>query len=117
MPDGQKKEKVLDSCLCDAVDEIRKGLIDADLGGGLIKKRVARQGSGKRGGHRTLIAFQSPGDISAFFIFGFSKNERDNIDLDEKEVYKKLAKFYLDLNTDQLNKLIAMNKLFEVKYG
>lgn len=113
---GQKKERVTDICLCNAVYEIKNGLVDADLGGGLIKKRIARSGAGKRGGYRTLVAFQSCKDKNAFFVFGFSKNERDNINLDEKDAYKKIAHFYFGLDVVQLDKLITMKKLFEVQY-
>lgn len=54
-----KRERIPDRVLCNAIDEIKQGLVDVDLGGGLIKKRVARQGAGKRGGYRTLIAFRN----------------------------------------------------------
>jgi len=86
------------------------------LGGYLLKKRVARPGQGKRGGYRTLIAFKHPYDKNAFFIFGFSKNERDNITQDEKEIYKKLAEFYIGLTAAQLKKLLEQETLFEVRY-
>jgi hypothetical protein len=59
-----------------AIEAVRSGLIDADLGGGLVKQRVARPGQGKRGGFRMLIGFRSD---RAIFLFGFAKNERDNI--------------------------------------
>jgi len=64
-------------------------LIDADLGGGVIKQRVARQGQGRSGGFRTIIAFRS-GDRS-IFMYGFAKNRKANVSDDELEVYRRLA--------------------------
>jgi hypothetical protein len=72
-----KNEAVSDESLVAAIETAKRGLIDADLGGGLIKQRVARPGQGKRGGFRMLIEFRSD---RAIFLFGFAKNERDNID-------------------------------------
>ena len=69
-----KKEGIADEALVAAVESAKRGLIDADLGGGLIKQRVARSGQGKRGGFRMLIAFRT--DL-AVFLFGFAKNERE----------------------------------------
>ena len=73
-----KRESLDDASLIGAVFEIERGLVDADLGGGVIKKRVARAGRGKSGGYRVLIAVRA-GD-RAVFLFGFAKSERDNID-------------------------------------
>ena len=88
------------------------GLYDADLGGGLFKKRIARSGQGKRSGFRTLIAINK-GD-RWFFVFGFPKNERSNIDKDEEEALKKLASELLSLTPEDLEKETLKNKLIEV---
>jgi len=64
-------------------------LIDADLGGGVIKQRVAREGQGKSGGFRTMILFKL--GSRAFFVHGFAKNEQDNLDDAELAALKKLA--------------------------
>ena len=69
------KENIDDTALCEAIGRAEMGLIDADLGGGLIKQRVARPGEGRSGGYRTIVAFRK-GDKS-FFIYGFAKNELD----------------------------------------
>jgi hypothetical protein len=61
----------------------RRGLVDADLGGGLIKQRIARTGQGRSGGYRTLMAFRSK--ERTIFVYGFAKSERDNIESDELE--------------------------------
>lgn len=87
------KENLKDDALCRAIREVVDGLLDADLGGGLIKKRVAAEGRGKRGSYRTLIAFRC-GD-RAVFLYGFGKNERANIDDKEAKVLKLLARQFL----------------------
>ena len=73
-----RRERIADPTLTDAVDRAGRGQVDADLGGGIIKQRVARAGQGRSGGYRTLIAYRS-GSL-AVFMFGFAKNEMDNID-------------------------------------
>ena len=90
-----------------------KGLIDADLGGGVIKQRIARPGHGKSGGFRSIILFRS-GD-KAFFVYGFAKNDRDNITLVEKEVFKELAAEMLNYSEDILNMTVKNGGLIEVK--
>jgi hypothetical protein len=107
-----RKQDLDDLSLCRAVDEILAGLYDADLGGGLFKKRIARPGQGKRSGFRTLIA-TNKGD-RWFFVFGFPKNERSNIDKDEEEALKKLASELLSLTPEDLEKETLENKLIEV---
>src|ERR1017187_1450589 len=90
-----KKEGLHATSLCAAVREMAAGLFEADLGGGLLKKRIARAGQGKSGGFRTLVA-TNRGDRWVF-VFGFPKNERSNIDKDEREALKKLAEQLLGL--------------------
>ena len=88
------------------------GLIDADLGGGLYKKRVARTGQGKSGGFRTLVA-TNRGD-RWIFVFGFAKNERDNINKKEQESLKVLANQLLALPKQDLLRMQSKFKLIEV---
>ena len=80
------KAGIGDAVLCEAIWDAMQGLIDADLGGGVIKQRIARPGQGKSGGFRTLIVFRSGG--TAFFVHGFAKNEKDNIGKDELAALK-----------------------------
>ena len=75
--------------LCDAVRRAEDGLIDADLGGGVIKQRLAREGQGKSGGFRSIVLFRR--GEKAFFVYGFAKNDRDNIRRDELKAFRKLA--------------------------
>jgi hypothetical protein len=70
----QRKERIADAALCEAVRRAARGLVDADLGGGLIKQRVSRPGEGRRGGFRTVIAYRV--DDRAVFLFGFAKKIR-----------------------------------------
>ena len=89
-----KNEGLPDKALCTAVEEMAAGLFEADLGGSLLKKRIARAGQGKSGGFRTLVA-TNRGDRWVF-VYGFPKNTRSNIDKDEREALKKLAGQLLD---------------------
>lgn len=98
--------------LCAAVAEMVQGLIDADLGGGVVKKRVGLAGRGKRGGARTLIA-TNKGD-RWFFVFGFEKNERANIADDELEALQELAAHFLARTGRQLGEAIQDGSLQEI---
>jgi hypothetical protein len=86
-PDGLRvsraKKGFGDKVLAEAVERAEKGLIDAELGGGLIKQRIARPGKGKSGGYRTVIVYRS-GEL-AVFMYGFAKNVRENIE--DRELY------------------------------
>jgi hypothetical protein len=107
-----QKEGLNNLSLCNAVNEIAAGLYDADLGGGLFKKRIAKPGKGKSGGFRTIIATNNKDRW--FFIFGFSKNERSNIDKDEEEALKMLSKQLLAYTPDELEQAKNSNALIEV---
>ena len=106
------EQGLTDQSLCQAVKEMNAGLIDADLGGGLYKKRVARTGQGKSGGFRTLVA-TNRGD-RWIFVFGFAKNERDNINKKEQESLKVLANQLLALPKQDLLRMQSKFKLIEV---
>lgn len=106
------KEGLTDNTLLAAVDEIRQGLVDADLGGCIVKKRIGIQGRGKRGSVRTLLAFQL--DDKVFFIYGFSKNERTNISQKELKALKLLASELLGYSNATLNKAVKAGELIEV---
>ena len=84
-----RREGLADAALCNVVEELNQGFVEANLGGGLYKKRVALPGRGKSGGTRTLIAFRRAD--AAFFIYGFAKNQRDNITPRELAALKALA--------------------------
>lgn len=108
----QRKERIADAALIEAIRLAESGLVDADLGGGLIKQRIARLGQGKRGGYRTLIAFRQKD--RAFFVFGFAKNERSNIGTEELEELKTLAAIYFSLSENQIAELIENDEVVEL---
>jgi len=82
----QKKEKISDKKIIQAVKEVENGIVDADYGHGVMKKRIARENEGKSGGYRTIILYKV--DDKAFFVYGFPKKDKDNIDRKEEEVLK-----------------------------
>ena len=109
-----RKERITDAKLTEAVRNAEKGLIDADYGGGVIKQRIARPGQGKSGGYRSIIIFRK-GNM-AFFVYGFAKNERDNIDESDERDFKDLAKVLLALSDEGLKKLTDNGELTQVEY-
>ncbi len=89
-------------------------MIDADLGGGLLKQRVAREGEGKLGGYRTLIFFRS--GERAVFAFGFAKSGKANLSTDEIAAFKKAAKIVLALSDEHMKAEVEAGRLGEVSY-
>ncbi len=107
-----KKEKLVDSVLITAVAEMEQGLIDAELGGYVVKKRIPLPGRGKRGGARTILAYRI--EEKAFFIYGFAKNRQDNLSATELEALQILAADILGYDNATLKKLVEQKKLIEV---
>jgi hypothetical protein len=107
-----RSERMSDEKLCEAIARAEDGLVDADLGGGLIKQRVARPGQRRSGGFRTVIAYRRLG--RAVFLYGFAKNERDNVDADDLARLKKLAAIYLGAAMTQLETWCEEGELKEV---
>lgn len=107
------KQQIHDTALLEAIKRAEKGQIDADLGGGVIKQRVPRKGQGKSSGYRTIILYRSA--ERAFFIYGFSKSDRDNIDDSEETQFKKAAAHVLGLTDQQLALLINKGQFSEVQ--
>lgn len=105
------KEGLADTALRDAAAELERGLADA-LGGYVYKKRIALPGRGKRGGARTLVAYQS--GHAVFFMYGFPKNERANIETDELKALRLLARELLGYSEQGLAKAIEAGELVEV---
>jgi hypothetical protein len=107
-----RKSRMPDADLHKAIEDATHGLIDADLGGGVIKQRIARKGGGKSGGFRTIILFRV--GARAFFVHGFAKNEKDNIEDDELAAFKLLAAQMQGLSEAALAKAIENGTLTEV---
>jgi hypothetical protein len=110
-----RSEKVPDLALCQAVNEMKQGLIDAKLGGGLVKKRVRRLGKGKRGGFRTIVG-TNLGD-QWFFLYGFAKNERIDIDDDELRLFQRIAQAFLTMKSTILESALQRGELVEIYCG
>jgi hypothetical protein len=108
-----RRERIADVSLSEAIAQAERGLVDADLGGGLIKLRLARPGQGKRGGYRMLIAFRSK--LRAVFLFGFAKNELDNIDDDQLSTLRETAALWLAANAQKIEQAIKDGLLIEVR--
>jgi hypothetical protein len=104
--------ELTDKALCLAVVEMVQGLIDADLGAGVVKKRIALPGRGKSGGARTLLATNK--GSRWFFLFGFEKNERANVADDELAALQELAGELLTRTNDDLDTAVADGILLEI---
>ena len=111
----QRRERIRDETLCAAVSDAEAGLIEADLGGGLIKQRIARPGAGKRGGYRSVIAYRK--GTRAFFLLGFAKSARANIGDDELATLRRRAAGLLAAADQVLDRMIADEDLTEVDCG
>lgn len=107
-----RKSSLRDHDLIRAVEEMKQGLIDANLGGGVFKKRVPLSGRGKRGGARVLVATQMRGHW--FFLYGFVKGERANIDDRELKFLQETARDLLGLSERQISIAISSSELTEV---
>ncbi|WP_230281483.1 MULTISPECIES: type II toxin-antitoxin system RelE/ParE family toxin [Sphingomonadales] len=107
------KEKISDAMLAGAVHRAKSGLIDADLGSGLIKQRIARQGGGKSGGYRSILIFRS--GERAIFVFAFAKSDKANLSAAELKAYRKAAGIMLELGDDQIETEVEAGRLVEVK--
>jgi hypothetical protein len=108
-----RKEKISAEVLWEAVDRAEQGLVDADLGGGVIKQRIARPGESKSKGYRSIVLYRK-GD-KAFFVYGFPKSDLGNIRDDEQEQFKKAAKSIFALSDEQIRQLIENGQFEEVK--
>jgi hypothetical protein len=109
-----KREVISDESLVAAIATAKRGLIDADLGGGLIKQRVARPGHGKRGGFRMLIGFRSD---RAIFLFGVAKNERENIDDKQLTTLREIVASWFAADDKKIAQALKDGLLIEVKHG
>jgi hypothetical protein len=107
-----RKVKLDDTALAGAVADIERGLISANLGGGVINQRIARPGDGKSGGFRTIILFRT--EIRAVFVYGFEKNAKDNIDAAELAAFRRLASQLLARDDGGIETALETGALIEV---
>ena len=108
-----RKSGISDRDLCEAVDRANRSLIDANLGGGVIKQRIARAGQGKSGGFPTVILFTT--QQRAIFVIGFAKNDRQNITDEELRLTREAARFFLELSGSAMEAIVATGEITEVK--
>ena len=107
-----RKQRIGDAMLRDAVERADAGHIDADLGGGVIKPRIARMGQGRGGGYRVLVFYR--GAVRSVFVFGFAKNDQGNIDDDELQAFRKAAGQALAFSAATVEDLLATDKWQEI---
>jgi hypothetical protein len=110
-----RREGITDKSLSDAIGRAERGIIDADLGGGLIKQRVARAGQGRSGGYRVVVAYLK--QERAVFLYAFAKNERENIGPVELEELRQLGSNWLHSSSQKISEAIEAGALQEVDYG
>jgi len=109
-----RHERLEDHSLCEAIERAERGIVDADLGGEIIKQRVARTGQGRSSGYRLLIAYRF--GSRAVFLYGFAKSERDNIEPDELETLREIGEAWLEAKEERLEHAIKEGILKEVNY-
>jgi hypothetical protein len=110
-----QSNELTDDLLRNAVDEVEKGIVDANLGGNLYKKRIATKGRGKSGSVRTLLVYAV--SRRTFFMFGFEKADQANISQKEEKVLKILGKEYLKFGEAKLTTLLKEKAIFEITKG
>ena len=106
------KEGITDYELKEAVSQLEAGQADANLGGDVYKVRIARPNEGKSGGYRVVVLFKKK--ERTFFVYGFAKSDRDNIDEKEKKDFKDLAKKHMRLTDEVIDKLVEKGKFIEI---
>jgi hypothetical protein len=110
-----RRERISDASLREAVERAERGLVDADLGGGVIKQRVARPGQGRSGGFRVLLAYRAK--TRSVFLFGFAKNARGNVEDDELATAQEIARVWLEADNRALAKALTDGIIQEVDNG
>lgn len=110
-----RQERIDDRNLVEAIRRAEKGLIDADLGGGLVKQRLARERQGRSGGYRTIIAYRSK--HRAIFLYGFAKSRRANIGSDELTSLRKMGQRWIDADEDGIVSGVHEREIEEIFYG
>ena len=107
-----RKEGIDDDVLRKSILDADRGLIDADYGGGVIKQRIARDNKGKSGGYRSIVLFRRR--ERSFFVYGFAKNDKANIDESDARNFKSLAGILLGASEHEMQNLLDRGEFFEV---
>jgi hypothetical protein len=109
-----RREQITNAGLREAIERAERGIIDADLGGGLIKQRVARPGQGKSGGFRVIVAYRVGN--RAVFLYGFAKNDLGNIDSKQLRALRILGEIWLAASAKTIKQAIDEGKLQEIDH-
>ncbi|MBF0203327.1 MAG: type II toxin-antitoxin system RelE/ParE family toxin [Desulfamplus sp.] len=107
------KKSISDQTLLDGIKSFESGIGNISLGSGLYKLRLAGQGKGKSGGYRTFLVYKK--DHVAIYIYGFNKNERENISDRESQLYRRLAETFLNLSIVDFEIAVAKGELIELE--
>lgn len=107
-----RQNRISERDLCEAISRAERGLIDADLGSGVIKQRIPRPNEGRSGGYRAIVLFRT--QERAVFVFGFAKNELDNISAADLRDFRDAAALVLNYTDEQIARAVENEKLFEV---
>jgi len=108
-----RHEDISDKCLCEAIKRAERGMIDADLGGGLIKQRVARKGQGRSGGYRVIVAYRIRN--RAVFLYGFAKSDQENIGRDELISWRQVADYWISADATRIRVGLGDGAIMEVE--
>lgn len=107
-----RRERITDAVLWESIERAERGTIDADLGGGLIKQRLARPGQGRSGGYRVIVAYRVKG--RAVFLYGFAKNELDNISPDQLQTFRAIGANWLSASATTIRQALDEGELQEI---
>jgi|ERR1039457_2694807 hypothetical protein len=110
------KEGILDTTLLDAAKEIATGMVDADLGGCLFKKRLPRARAGKRGGYRVVVGYKRPNTERIVFLYAFAKNDKTNISVKEEAALSLAAQSFVATTDKHVQELLATGSIWEAQY-
>lgn len=108
----QRQERIDDAALCEAIERAERGLVDADIGGSLIKQRVARKGQGRRGGYRTIIAYRTA--TRSVFLFGFAKSNMANLGPADARDLTDYGRRLLNLDDEEIEAMLIEDQLREI---
>ena len=90
--------------------------VEADLGGGLFKKRLARPGSGKSGAYRIIVGYKNPNSERVIFLYAFAKNKKANLSTNEEAVLSAVAESFIKATDAQVHELLKKGSVLEVEY-
>lgn len=111
-----RKEDVADEVLFRAAEEVVAGRVEANLGGCLFKKRLARPGQGKRGGYRVIVGYKQTNTERIIFLYAFAKSDKANMSATEETALSLAAESFVSASDKQIQELLAVGSIWEVKH-